>query len=51
MGTFLYAIVILLVTTWSVGFIGYGIGGAIHFLPLLAVIAVLLRFRLDKRPI
>jgi hypothetical protein len=49
MGNLLYLIVIILITAWSILFIGYGIGGLIHVLPVLAIITVILRFRLDKR--
>ena len=51
MGNLLYVFVIILVTAWSIGFIGYGIGGLIHILPVLAIITVIIRFRLDKRVI
>jgi hypothetical protein len=51
MGNLLYAIVIILVTAWSIGFIGYGIGGMMHILLVIAFIAVILRFRLDSRTI
>ncbi len=49
MGNLLYIIVIILITAWSILFIGYGIGGMIHLLPVLAILTVILRFRLDKR--
>jgi hypothetical protein len=49
MGNLLYVIVILLITAWSILFIGYGIGGMIHILPVLAILSVIWRFRLDKR--
>jgi|WetSurMetagenome_2_1015567.scaffolds.fasta_scaffold62930_5 hypothetical protein len=49
MGNLLYIFVILLITAWSILFIGYGVGGMIHLLPVLAVLTVALRFRLDKR--
>jgi len=49
MGNLLYAIVIILVAAWSIGFIGYGIGGIIHILLAIAFIAVILRFYLDSR--
>jgi hypothetical protein len=49
MGNVLYIIVIILIAAWSILFIGYGIGGMIHILPVLAILTVILRFRLDKR--
>jgi hypothetical protein len=51
MGNLLYIIVIILVTVWSILFIGYGIGGFIHILPVVAVTAVVLKFFHDKRVI
>jgi hypothetical protein len=49
MGNLLYIVVIILITAWSIVFIGYGVGGVVHFLPVLAIITVILRFRLDKK--
>ena len=49
MGDLLYALVIILVSTWSIVFIGYGTGGMIHILPVIAFMAVVMRFFLDKR--
>ena len=49
MGNLLYAFVIILVGTWSIVFIGYGTGGMIHILPVIAFMAVVFRFFLDKR--
>ena len=43
MGNILYAIAIILVIAWAIGFIGYNAGGIIHLLLVIAVIAVLLR--------
>ena len=42
MGSLLYVIAVLLVIGWAIGFIGYGAGGIIHILLVIAVIAVLL---------
>jgi hypothetical protein len=49
MGNLLYAFVIILVTAWSIVFIGYRIGGMIHVLLVIAFMAVVIRFFLDKR--
>lgn len=49
MRNLLYIIVIILVTAWSILFIGYGKGGLIHFLPVVAVTAVIMKFIHDKR--
>ena len=51
MGNLLYIIVIILVSAWSILFIGYGIGGFIHILPVLAGTTVILKFVHDKRVI
>lgn len=42
MNSILYIIAVLLVIGWVIGFIGYGAGGVIHILLVIAVIAVLL---------
>jgi hypothetical protein len=51
MRNLIYAFVIILVTAWSIGFIGYGIGGMMHILLVIAFIGVVLRFFMDKRAI
>lgn len=43
MGNLLYAIAVILVIAWAIGFLGYQAGGIIHVLLVIAVIAVLLR--------
>ncbi len=43
MGSLLYILAIVLVIGWAVGFIGYSLGGLIHILLVIALIAVLLR--------
>ncbi len=43
MGNILYLIAVILIIGWVVGFIGYSVGGLIHILLVIAVIAVLLR--------
>jgi hypothetical protein len=49
MGSLLYVIAVLLVIGWAIGFIGYGAGGIIHILLVIAVIAVLLNIIRGKR--
>ena len=49
MGGILYIIAVLLVIGWLIGFIGYGIGGLIHVLLVIAVIAVLLNVIQGRR--
>ena len=47
MGNLLYAIAVILILVWAIGFFGFadslGGGGLIHILLVIAIIAVLLR--------
>lgn len=43
MGNLLYVLAVIMVIGWAVGFIGYGTGGIIHILLVIALIAVILR--------
>ena len=43
MGNLLYLIAVILIIGWAIGFIGYSMGGAIHILLVIAVIAIILR--------
>ena len=43
MGNLLYIIAVILIIGWAIGFIGYGTGGIIHILLVIALIAVILR--------
>ncbi|HLY68513.1 MAG TPA: lmo0937 family membrane protein [Puia sp.] len=43
MGSILYLIAVILVIAWLIGFLGYHVGGLIHILLVIAVIAILLR--------
>jgi hypothetical protein len=43
MGNLLYTLAIILVIAWAVGFVGFNIGGLIHVLLVIAVVAILLR--------
>jgi len=51
MGNLLYVIAVILLISWAIGFIGYGAGGIIHLLLVIAVIAVIMRVIQGKRPI
>jgi hypothetical protein len=42
MGMILYIIAIILIISWLIGFIGFGFGGIIHSLLVLAVVAIIL---------
>ena len=43
MTNLLYAIAVILIIAWAVGFIGFHLGGIIHILLVIALIAILLR--------
>jgi hypothetical protein len=43
MGNLLYVIAVIMIIAWAIGFIGYGTGGIIHILLVIALIAVILR--------
>lgn len=49
MGNLLYAIAVVLVIIWAIGFLGYNAGGIIHVLLVIAIVAVLLRVIQGKR--
>ena len=49
MGNLLYVVAIILIIAWSIGFIGYSMGGLIHVLLVIAVIAVILRVIQGRR--
>jgi hypothetical protein len=43
MGNLLYVIAVILIIAWAIGFVGYGTGGIIHILLVIAIIAILFR--------
>jgi len=49
MGSLLYLVAVILVIAWLIGFIGYNVGGLIHVLLVIAIIAVLFRIISGKR--
>ena len=49
MGNLLYVIAVILVIGWAIGFIGYGAGGLIHILLVIALIMVILRIIQGRR--
>ena len=49
MGSLLYVIAVILVIGWAIGFIGFGAGGLIHILLVIAIIAVLFRVISGRR--
>lgn len=49
MGNLLYVIAVILVIAWAIGFIGYNVGGIIHILIVIAIVAVILRIIQGRR--
>jgi hypothetical protein len=49
MGKILYTLAIILLIAWAVGFLGFHVGGIIHVLLVIAIIAVLLRIISGKK--
>jgi hypothetical protein len=49
MGNLLYVVAVILIIAWAIGFIGYSVGGIIHILLVIAVIAILFRLIQGKR--
>jgi hypothetical protein len=49
MSNLLYVIAVILVLAWAIGFIGYNVGGIIHILLVIAIIAVILRIIQGRR--
>ena len=43
MGNLLYVVAVVLLVAWAIGFVGFHVGGIIHILLVIAIIAVLLR--------
>lgn len=49
MSNLLYAIAVILIIAWAVGFFAYSTGGIIHILLVIAVIAIILRLIQGRR--
>ena len=49
MGNLLYVIAVILVIAWAIGFVGYNVGGIIHILIVIAIVAVILRIIQGRR--
>jgi hypothetical protein len=43
MGNLLYIIAVILIIAWAIGFFAYSVGGIIHILLVIAIIAIILR--------
>lgn len=51
LGNLLYILAVILVIGWLIGFVGYGVGGLIHLLLVIALVAILLRIIQGKKPL
>jgi len=52
MGNLLYAVAVILIILWLLGFAVYPVGGnLIHILLVIAIIAILLRVIQGRRPV
>ena len=51
MGNLLYIIAVLLIIGWLIGVVGYSLGGLIHVLLVIAVIAIILRLIQGRKPL
>jgi hypothetical protein len=49
MGNIFYAIAVILVVLWAIGYLGYSAGGLIHILLGIAIVVVLLRIIRGRR--
>jgi len=43
MGNLLYLIAVIMIIGWALGFFAYHVGGLIHILLVIAIIAILIR--------
>jgi len=51
MGNLLYAIAVILIIAWAVGFFAYSAGSIIHLLLIIAIIAIILRVIQGRNPV
>lgn len=49
MGNLLYAVAVILVIAWAIGYLGFDARGLIHLLLLIAAVAILLRLISGRR--
>lgn len=43
MGSLLYAVAVILIILWAIGYFAFSVGAIIHILLVIAIIAILLR--------
>jgi hypothetical protein len=49
MGNLLYLIAVILIIAWALGFFFFSVGGIIHILLIIAIIAIILRVIQGRR--
>jgi hypothetical protein len=49
MGNLLYVVAVVLIVAWAIGFVGFHVGGIIHVLLVIALIAIILRVIQGKK--
>ena len=49
MGNVLYSLALVILVFWAIGFFAYSIGGLIHVLLVIAIIAIILRLIQGKK--
>ncbi|EIA07201.1 lmo0937 family membrane protein [Flavobacterium frigoris] len=49
MSNLLYTVAVILIIFWAIGFFAFSVGGIIHILLIIAVIAVILRLIQGRR--
>jgi len=51
MRSLLYLIAVILIIGWVIGVVGYSLGGLIHILIIIAILAILLDLIRGRRPV
>jgi hypothetical protein len=51
MGNLLYAIAVILIIAWAIGFFAYSAGSVIHILLVIAIISILLNVIRGRNPV
>jgi hypothetical protein len=49
MGDLLYIIAVILIVAWAIGFFAFSVGGIIHVLLVIAIIAIIFRIIQGKK--
>jgi hypothetical protein len=49
MGNLLYVVAVILIIAWAIGFFAYSVGGIIHILLVIAIIAIIFRVIQGRR--